>query len=81
MDKTSFSALAMKREIQARMHERYGHLTPEQRRKQVHDDLMASDSPSARLYQREMAKREAATLPGRVAEDPALYNAQTKATE
>lgn len=73
MDKSTFSAIAMKREIQAKMHERYGHLTPEERRKQVHEDLMKSDSPSARMYQREIAKRAAT-----VSEDPAPYNAPTK---
>ena len=66
-------ALKMKEEIQERIAEEYRGLSPREIRERTHKKLMTSDSPSARMYQREMAKRAAA-----VAEEPAAFNTPTK---
>lgn len=66
-------ALKMKEEIQERIAEENRGLSPREIREHTHKKLMKSDSPSARMYQREIAKRAAA-----VSENPAPYNAPTK---
>lgn len=66
-------ALKMKEEIQERIAEENRGLSPREIRERTHQKLMTSDSPSARMYQREIAKR-----PATVAEDPAPFNTPAK---